>query len=66
MEKNNIEELKEKHKDVINNPAVIAIANWRDPLYHPEPEESEEKYVQRALENLPAYKKLFERTLKLH
>lgn len=27
-----LEELKEKHADVFNNPAVQKIANWREPI----------------------------------
>lgn len=46
------DKLKEKHKDVIENPAVRTIVNWRDPLYSPDKDFSEEKYIQRALKNL--------------
>jgi hypothetical protein len=35
MNEYSFEYLKEKHKDVIENPAVQAIVNWRDPLYRP-------------------------------
>jgi hypothetical protein len=52
MNEYSFEYLKEKHKDVIENPAVQAIVNWRDPLYNPDPYFSEEKYVRKALKNL--------------
>jgi len=46
------EKLKEKHKDVLESPAVQIITNWRDPLYNPDQNFSEEEYLQKAKDNL--------------
>lgn len=56
MTEYDFDKLKEKHKNILENQAVRKIANWRDPLYHPDLDFSEEEYTQRALRNLKSLK----------
>jgi len=56
--------LKIEHADVFNNPAVRAIANWRDPLDYlaqSQPEQSEEQYVNKAKAMIPGFVRLMNR-----
>ena len=52
------EKLKEKHKDVLENKAVRAIANWYNnpPRLSEETPISEEEYVERAKTNIKGLK----------
>jgi hypothetical protein len=57
--------LRETHADVFNNPAVQAIANWRDPLDYLNQSQtttSDKKYSARAKEALPILMNIMERT----
>jgi len=57
--------LKIEYADVFNNPAIKAIANWRDPLDYlaqSQPEQSEEQYMTKFEKNLPALKRLMDST----
>jgi len=47
------EQLKEKHKDVFENDAILAIAHWKPPqLGEPSEEPSEAEYLARAKKSI--------------